>query len=107
MSEDVLAQSAPHEAAHEAPSTSSYVKVWALLLALLVASIGAGFLGAKTLSATLVFGIAAAKAALVLAYFMHLRLEPRWIAVLMLAVLGLVAILLVGLMPDILHVYGG
>lgn len=84
-----------------------YVAIWLALVVLLVASLGAGALGAKRTAVTLIFVLAAVKAFLVISYYMHLKFEPRWPRVLMLSALVLMVVLFFGLMPDIRYVYGG
>lgn len=46
------------------------------------------------------------KAFLVIAYYMHLKFEPRFIAITIIAGVLCMAILFFGLVPDIVHVYG-
>lgn len=84
----------------------NYVGIWIALVILFVLSVLAGVLGATRLAITGIFALAVAKAFLVISYYMHLKFEARWMRVLMFSVLVLVAVLFVGLMPDILYVYG-
>jgi cytochrome c oxidase subunit 4 len=85
----------------------NYVAIWVVLLALFGASTGAAYLGATRTATIVIFGIAVAKALLVISYYMHLRFEPRWIVVLMLSALACAIVLFFGLIPDIVFVYGG
>lgn len=84
----------------------NYVGIWIALVVLFVLSVGAGFLGETRIAITGIFALAIIKAFLVISYYMHLRFEARWMRILMLSVLVLVGILFVGLVPDILYVYG-
>lgn len=85
----------------------SAVAIYVALVALLFVSIGAGALGARQLATAFIFLIAFVKAGLVVSYYMHLRLEPRWIAILFASAVLCVAVLFAGLYPDMVHVYGG
>ncbi len=83
-----------------------YVAVWAVLVALLVVGIVATTLGRRVLGAVLVFGVAALKALLVAVYFMHVGQEPRLVRIVLYGGLALVVIVILGLVPDIVYVYG-
>jgi caa(3)-type oxidase subunit IV len=84
-----------------------YNTVFALLVGAFAASVVIAQAMAGSVAVFLIFSIAVVKAWLVLNYFVHLRAEPRWVKVLVLGVLTLLAILYVGLVPDIVWVYGG
>lgn len=60
-----------------------YVLVWFLLLVLLGITVSASFIHFGRFNAAIAVGIAATKAALIGAYFMHLRSSARltWVAV--------------------------
>lgn len=87
-------------------STRQYVAIWGVLLALLGLSLAFAQLGSRVLAVVLIFGVAAAKAALVLGFYMGLKFEPRFVALILAG--GLACILVLGgmLVPDIVHVYG-
>ena len=85
----------------------NYVGIWALLVVLLVVGIAVGFVGHVVLSTILVFSVAAIKASLVAANYMHLKSEPRFVQVIVLAALACVVIALIAFVPDIVYVYGG
>jgi cytochrome c oxidase subunit 4 len=55
------------------PPARTYVLVWLALLALLALTLGSSYLPMGWLNPTINLGVAAAKALLVLAFFMHLR----------------------------------
>lgn len=99
--------SADHSSDAVRSAHPNYVAIWVVLLLLFGASVGAAHLGATRTATLLIFGIAVAKALLVIAYYMHLRFEPRWIVVLMLGALACAVVLFFGLIPDIAYVYGG
>jgi caa(3)-type oxidase subunit IV len=48
-----------------------------------------------------VFTIAAAKVFLVARYFMHLKMEPWLITIVMLAAVGTIVLLILGVSPDV------
>ncbi len=91
------------EAGHPHPN---YVAVWAVLVALLVLGIAAGFLGHPVLSTVLVFSVATVKALLVAANYMHMKFEPTFVRLIVAGGVICVLIVLFGLVPDIVYVYG-
>jgi caa(3)-type oxidase subunit IV len=93
---------APPAPLHRIP----YVKLWYVLVAALGVSLLLAWLEHAQIAAALIFGIAIAKAAIVAMYYMHLRYEPRYVIVVVLAGLACLLILFTGLMLDIVHVYG-
>lgn len=98
MSENETAASTPH-VAHEEPN---YMLVWLYLFILTMAEVGVvymKFLGAGVIAACLVI-MALAKAALVAAYFMHLKFENRTLAMIAVTPLVLCTFLLLMLVPD-------
>lgn len=54
-------------------SVAGYAGVWGALLALLAATVGAAYADLGLLNVPVMLGIAVAKTALVLRYFMHLK----------------------------------
>jgi caa(3)-type oxidase subunit IV len=84
-----------------------YVAIWAVLIAALLVSLVLASLHHPGVAAALIFTIAAVKAYLVLAYYMHLKFEPRFIVLIVVGGIVCMAILFFGLTPDIVHVYGG
>lgn len=78
-----------------------YIAIWAVLLVAMVISIALGEFVGNTAVVVTIFMIAAAKAYLVVAEFMHLRYEAPWLRwVLVGAVLAMVAFV-VGITPDV------
>lgn len=93
----------PGAGTHRQPN---YIAIWVILIAALIASVGLALLEQRRLAATLIFGLATIKAFLVIAYYMHLRWEPRFVVLVIVAGILTLAILFLGLMPDLVHVYG-
>jgi cytochrome c oxidase subunit 4 len=93
---------ATHEQQERAEAEAPYLKVWGALLVLTVAEyLWARFLAGST--AALVGGLlamAAVKAALVALYFMHVKFEGRWIYGLIAPVVFMAAVVVLGLVPD-------
>ena len=79
-----------------------YFAVWIWLVVLLFVSVLAVRLPfAQGLTTTLIFLVAAAKAALIGTYFMHLRTESALIRAIAVVPVLLFAVMLVSLIPDI------
>ncbi len=97
------ATSVPAGPAHRIP----YVTLWFILVGALAVSLLLAVFEHTRLAAALIFAIAIAKAAIVAMYYMHLRFEPRYVIVVILAALACLFILFSGLLLDIVHVYGG
>jgi caa(3)-type oxidase subunit IV len=55
------------------------------------------------LAVVLIFTVAVAKAYLVAAYYMHLRYEPLFIVIILLAGLATLYVLFFGLVPDVVY----
>ena len=62
-----------------------YVLVFAALLLLTAATVGAALIDLGPLSVVVAVGIATAKASLVVLYFMHVRYSPRLVSLVVLA----------------------
>lgn len=85
----------------------NYVAIWGALMGALVVSLGLAYLEHAFLAALLIFLVAIVKAFLVVAFYMHLKFEPGHVIAIVIAGLVALAILFLGLVPDIVHVYGG
>ena len=94
---------AAHETSHKVP----YVRIYWILVAALVVSLALAVLEHHMLAASLIFAVAIVKAGLVAGYYMHLKFEPRYVIVVVLAGILCLFILFGGLLLDIVHVYGG
>ncbi len=98
----------PANPAHAAePRHVNYAAIWGILMAALIVSLLLAYHEHKAAASALIFSIAIVKAGLVAAYYMHLKFEPRFIVLTVLAGLVCLFILFAGLLLDIVHVYGG
>ena len=84
----------------------NYVKIWAILLALLVVSILGPMLGIRAVTLVTAFGIAVVKAYLVAKNFMHINLEPRYITYLVGTGLVFMLLFFAGAAPDVMKAEG-
>ena len=98
---------ATHAGGHDGHSDMHYVKIWGVLLVLLVVSLVGPIIGEKSgiFAITLVtaFGIAVVKAYLVIKNFMHIGVEKRYVAYLLITMLGLMVLMVGGVGPDVLR----
>jgi len=85
----------------------NYAVIWGILMAALGVSLVLAYHEQKALASAIIFAIAVVKAGIVAVYYMHLKFEPRYIVLTVLAGLVCLAILFAGLLLDIVHVYGG
>jgi cytochrome c oxidase subunit 4 len=85
----------------------NYVAIWGILLGALSVSLVLAYLKHAALASALIFAIAIVKALLVASYYMHLKFEPRFVIIAILAGLATLSILFAGLFYDIARVYGG
>ena len=90
------------ENADHAEHEVNYVKIWAILLALLVVSIAGPFLGIEIVTLITAFGIAIVKAYLVAKNFMHLNIEPRYVVYLLTTMLVFMLLFFAGVAPDVM-----
>jgi caa(3)-type oxidase subunit IV len=75
--------------------------IWATLLVFLFVSIGLSHVPNVYLMNGIVFTIAFVKAFLVMRYFMHLKMEPWLITILMIGAVLTLVVLLIGVSPDV------
>lgn len=92
------AHATAHAAGH-APHRN-YVKIWAILLALLVVSVVGPMFGIRVLTLITAFGIAIVKAYMVAKNFMHLDVERPIVHWMLLVALTLMVLLYAGVAPD-------
>ena len=71
---------------------SLYLKVWAALVILTAITVSVSYLDMKNVTVLTALLIATAKSTLVLLYFMHIRFEKPFYAVLLLVVIGTYAV---------------
>lgn len=83
-----------HEEAHAVPY-STYIKVWAALIALTGITVGAAMLQLHHLAFFTAVLVATVKASLVVLYFMHIRFEHRLFAWMLVAILATYAIFVI------------
>jgi caa(3)-type oxidase subunit IV len=86
----------------EAHSTSNYIKIFWILLALTVIEVAIVYMGLpRTLLVSLLVIFAVWKAALVAMHFMHLKFEKKTLSIVAIAPFVLCVWLILMLMPDI------
>lgn len=91
------------EHAHaDAHSPSHYVRIWALLLALLVVSVAGPMLGVMWVTLVTAFGIAVVKAFLVAKHFMHVNVEQRFVTYALLTALVFMLLFFAATAPDVM-----
>jgi caa(3)-type oxidase subunit IV len=79
-----------------------YVKIWAVLVALLVVSVLGSMTSIRWLVLITAFGVAVIKAYLVAKNFMHVTIEKRFIPYLLVTCLVLMILLFAGVAPDVM-----
>jgi caa(3)-type oxidase subunit IV len=84
----------------------NYVAIWGVLMAALLVSLFLAYMQHAFLAACLIFLVAIVKAFLVVAFYMHLKFEPAHVVAIVFAGVLALAVLFLGLYPDIVHVYG-
>jgi len=84
----------------------SYVKIYLVLVASVGVSAALSVLGHPKLAIAGIFSVATVKAGLVLGYYMHLKDEKHWVKIMLGSAVACLVILFLGLVPDIVYVYG-
>jgi caa(3)-type oxidase subunit IV len=97
---------AAHAAEHEHHEHPNYVRIWAILLVLLVISVLGPMIGIQAVTLITAFGIAIVKAYLVAKNFMHLNIEPRFVAYLLTTMLVFMLLFFAGSSPDVMRFEG-
>ena len=87
-----------HAGAHH---PTNYVKIWAILLALLVVSVVGPMFGIQVLTLITAFGVALVKAYIVARKFMHLDVEKPIVHWILALALVLMVLLYAGIAPDV------
>jgi caa(3)-type oxidase subunit IV len=85
---------------------SYYVKIWAILLALMVLSLIGSEVPNKLVVLMAAFGIAVVKAYLVCAKFMHLNIEKKFVIYFLVTSLAFMALFYFGVAPDVMQHHG-
>jgi caa(3)-type oxidase subunit IV len=83
-------------------SHPNYVKIWAILVALLIVSLLGSMSHIRAVLLIAAFGVAVAKAYLVAKNFMHVTVEKRWVPYLLVMCLAFIVILFAGVAPDVM-----
>jgi caa(3)-type oxidase subunit IV len=81
----------------------NYVKIWAILVALLLVSVLGSLSSMRSVVLVAAFGVAIVKAYLVAKNFMHVTVEKRSVPYLLVMMIAFVAILFAGVAPDIMR----
>ena len=84
----------------------NYVKIWAVLLALLIVSVAGPFIGIKMVTLLTAFGIAIVKAYLVVKNFMHIDVAAKYVAYFVVTALVFMFLLFAGAAPDVMKSQG-
>jgi caa(3)-type oxidase subunit IV len=80
----------------------NYVRIWIVLCVLLGVSILGPTIGIRMLTLITAFGVAILKAYLVAKNFMHLDIEKRWVAYVLVAMIAFIVIMFAGIAPDVM-----
>ena len=92
-----------HAHAHPHPN---YLKIWAILCALLAVSVAGPMLEVRIVTLLTAFGIAIVKAYMVAKNFMHLDIERRYVSYLLGTVLVFMLLFFAGTAPDVMKAKG-
>jgi caa(3)-type oxidase subunit IV len=84
----------------------NYVKIWAILLALLVVSVAGPMIGIKVVTLITAFGIAIVKAYLVVKNFMHIDVAAKLVTYLILSMVLFILLLFAGTAADVMESHG-
>jgi len=91
------------ETVHEThPAHPDYIKIYLILIGLFIVSMLGPLFGVPALTVVLAFGIGVCKAGLVVAYFMHLNVEKRYIWFILITMLVFMVVLYAGVAPDVM-----
>ena len=100
--ENEAAQTASKAEAHH-DEHPNYVKIWGILVVLLVISVAGPFLEIQVVTLITAFGIAIVKAYMVARNFMHVNIEPRFVAYVLLTMLVCILLFFAGTAPDVMN----
>jgi caa(3)-type oxidase subunit IV len=90
-----------HPEGHHAQPHRNYVRVWAILVALLVVSVAGPMVGIRMVTLIAAFGVALVKAYMVAKNFMHLDVEKRIVHWMLMIALVFMVLLYAGVSPDV------
>lgn len=103
MSEQAHVAGAAAHHGHDSHPDSYYVKIWGVLMVLLVVSVLGPELKIQVVTLITAFGIAIVKAYLVVKNFMHIGVERKWVAYLLVTMVLLMLVMVGGVGPDVLR----
>jgi caa(3)-type oxidase subunit IV len=95
-----------HAAHAEHTHHPNYVKIWAILVALLIVSVIGPMAGIRIVTLLTAFGIAIVKAYLVARNFMHINVAARYVTYLMVTCLVFMFLLFAGTAGDVMKAEG-
>jgi caa(3)-type oxidase subunit IV len=84
----------------------NYVRIWAILCVLLVISILGPLLEIRIITLITAFGIAIVKAYMVAKNFMHVNVQPRYVAYGLTTALAFMLLFFSGVAPDVMKAEG-
>jgi caa(3)-type oxidase subunit IV len=88
---------------HHGTHHGNYIKIWAILVALLLVSITGPLLEIQIVTLITAFGIAIVKAYIVAKNFMHLNVERRYVIYVLCTALGFMLLFFAGTAPDVMQ----
>ena len=81
----------------------NYIKIWAVLVALLAVSVVGPMLGVRAVTLITAFGVACVKAYLVAKHFMHIGGAARYVSYLVVTCLVFMLLFFAGTAPDVMN----
>ena len=91
---------------HTEPAHASYLKIYFVLLGLLLVSFVGPYAEIQVVTLLTAFGVAVVKAYLVTKHFMHIHIEPRYVAYLVSTMVVFMLLLFAGVAPDVMKFEG-
>ena len=80
-----------------------YIQIWGVLLVLLTISVLGPFLEIQVITLLTAFGIAFVKAFLVIKYFMHLDVQPKYVIYFLVTAVAFMFLLFFAVAPDVMN----
>jgi caa(3)-type oxidase subunit IV len=80
-----------------------YIRIWAILCALLAVSVAGPMVGIRFVTLVTAFGVAIVKAYIVCSQFMHLNIEKKFVVYILGAMLAFMIVFFSGVAPDVLE----
>ena len=96
-----------HDHGGHATHHGDYIKIWAILVALLVVSVVGPMFGIRVVTLLTAFGIAVVKAYLVASQFMHINHAARYVTYMVVTTLVFMLLFFAGTAPDVMKEQGG